>query len=389
VRIGIDIRDAAPAHPGQQRYLWRLGSWLASAGHDVHFLSVRPQPDAVPTPDGATLHRLDRLSRAELRERVARLGLGVLLLNPERSRRYRGVRANLLRSAYGTEHYAQKLRSFPNPIEQAVRRGLRATPWVLAERRWERAFYEARTPPPQVIAQSAYMKTQILGSYRVPAEHVHVIHNAVDLEEFSTAGRLARRAEARARRGLAPDTLCLLFLGHNFRLKGLWQLLRFLPDLALTGSGKIHLLVVGRGTGEGQRRKARGLVARYGLQDRVTLEGGVADPLDALAAADALLHLTWHDSFGFVALEAMACGLPVVTTRYAGAAELIRHGASGLLVEPGDRDEIREAVRALANPHARAALGEGAAQAARAHDETQNFRKVEALMELAVGRSPM
>jgi UDP-glucose:(heptosyl)LPS alpha-1,3-glucosyltransferase len=130
-------------------------------------------------------------------------------------------------------------------------------------------------------------------------------------------------------------------------------------------------------------------VARYGLQDRVTLEGGVADPLDSLAAADALLHLTWHDSFGFVALEAMACGLPVVTTRYAGAAELIRHGTSGLLVEPGDRDEIREAVRALAVPDARAALGEGAAAAARAHDEAQNFRKVEALMELAVERSPM
>ncbi|NIQ59347.1 MAG: hypothetical protein GWM92_21395, partial [Gemmatimonadetes bacterium] len=54
---------------------------------------------------------------------------------------------NVLRSAYGTEHYSQKLRSFRHPAERALRGAWHRTPWGLAEARWERAFYEGTDPP--------------------------------------------------------------------------------------------------------------------------------------------------------------------------------------------------------------------------------------------------
>jgi len=386
VRIGIDVRVADPTGPGQQRYLWRLGAWLAGRGDDVHYLTVKPQAVDVGLKGGTQLHRLDRSSRAELRAHVAALGLDVLLLNPERSRRYRGLGANVLRSAYGTEHYVQKLRSFRNPAELALRRGLRTMPWVVAERRWERAFYESTRPGPEIVAQSDYMRRQILGSYAVAPEHVHVIHNAVDLTEFTPAARLARREAQRARWGIAPDALCLLFLGHNFRLKGLWQLVAALGRLDLDVPA--HLLVVGRGTGSRQRRKAEALVRRHGLQDRVTLAGTVATSLEALAAADLLLHLSWHDSFGFVTLEAMACGVPVVTTRYTGAAELVTDGESGLLLEPDDDAQILQALRSLASSERRREVGDAAALRAAGHDEPSNFAAVRDVMERARARAP-
>ena len=385
MRVGIDVRIAAPEGPGQQRYLWRLGSWLGAVGHEVHFLTVLRQRDAIKTPTSTQFHRLDALSRRQVGAVVTDLELDALLLNPERSRRYRGIPANVLRSAYGTEQYRQKLRSFRNPLEWSARLALRAAPWTLAERISERAFYEGRTPPPDVIAQSRYMRNEILDSYRIPEDHVHVVHNAVDTAEYTPEARTRLRNEMRHRWGIHEEALCLLFLGHNFRLKGLWQILDVLPDVGERGR-PIHLLVAGKGTGDGQRRKAERLVRSAGLEGRVTFAGGVQASLHALAAADALLHLSWHDSFGFVTLEAMACGLPVVTTRWVGAAELIEDGVSGLLVDPSDNGQIIEAIRALADDQWRATLGAAAARVGSKHGEPGNFAQVLDVLRTAVNR---
>jgi UDP-glucose:(heptosyl)LPS alpha-1,3-glucosyltransferase len=379
MRIGIDVRVADPEEPGQQRYLWRLGVWLAGEGHHVHFLTVRPQPETIACPEGVTLHRLHDLSRARLRDAVRGLHLDVLLLNPERSRRYRGIGANVLRSAYGTEHYRQKLRSFRNPLERAVRASVRLTPWEAAERRWERAFYEGTSPEPHVVAQSRYMRGEILGSYAVPEGNVHVVHNAVDTNEFTVSAREGLRDEMRARWRIPGEATCLLFLGHNYRLKGLWQLLDVLAD----SDPSVHLLVVGRGTGSGQRREARRRIERLGLRGRVTMAGPVRPSLHALAAADALIHLSWHDSFGFVALEAMACGLPVITTPYVGATELIDDGVSGLVVDPSDDRGIAAAIDRTRDAAFRRAMGAAAAAVGRSHDETSNFRRVLEVMRAA------
>lgn len=382
MRVGIDVRKADPSGPGQQRYLWRLGAWLGGAGHETHYLTVRPQPASVVPPRGTVLHRLEGLSRRALRDTVSHLELDALLLNPERSRRYRGLPANVLRAGYGTEHYSQKLRSFRSPAENALRRVWRSMPWTRLEARWERAFYEETRPPPHVIAQSAYMKRQILESYDVPADSIHVIHNAIDVDEFSPRARMALRDEARARWAIPDDAFCLLFLGHNFRLKGLWQLLRVLGGDDLR-SERIHLLVAGSGTGSGQMRKAARLTERHGLQGRVTLAGSVKPSLRALAAADALIHLSWHDSFGFAPLEGMACGLPVITTPYAGASELIDDGASGLVVDPAEDDRIGQAVRSLLDPATRERMGRAAADVGAERDEPSNFLRVLGVLEQA------
>ncbi len=379
------MRVVPPQGPGQQRYLWRLGSWLGTQGHDVHFVTVLRQREEAAAPTGTQYHDWHGRSAAAVRAAVEDLALDALLLNPERSRPFRGLRANVLRSAYGTEQYLQKLRSFRNPLEYAARTALRALPWTLADMHWEREFYEAHRPYPDVIAQSGYMRDQILGSYRIPPEHVHVVHNAVDVEEYTPARRLELREEMRARWSIPAEALCLLFIGHNFRLKGLWQMLEVLPRLGKLDR-PVHLLVAGKGTGDPQRRKARRLVRALGLERQVTFAGDVRPSLHAHAAADALLHLSWHDSFGFVSLEAMASGLPVVTTRYVGAAELIVDGESGLLVDPAKDEEIIAAIRRLADDGARARMGAAAAVEGARHDEPRNFAQVHDVIRTAVGR---
>ena len=389
--IGIDIRTFAP-RAGQNAYLWRLGSWLARRGHRVELITVKPQPDEIgETSDGVRLHRLADASRAELRRRVADLDLDALLINPERARRYRGIRANVLRPGYGTEHYSQKLRSFRSAPRRLLRRLIRLAPWTLAEQRWERRFYEAPEPPPRVVANSRYTRREVLASYTIPESHVHVVHNGIDTDLFSPGERVRRRDARRAEWGIPEDAVCLLFLANNFRLKGLWQTLEVIARVrGGSGTPDLHALVVGGGTGALQRWKARRLVRRHGLEDAVHIVGRVFPAIDAMAAADLFIHLSWHDSFGFVILEAMASGLPVITTPFAGASELIDDGESGLIIDPGRTDDIEAAVRRLMDRDIRDAIGAAAAAVGAEHTEERSFRGILEVMERAArDRSPV
>ncbi len=101
--------------------------------------------------------------------------------------------------------------------------------------------------------------------------------------------------------------------------------------------------------------------ARAGMLDRLHWLGSLARTAPAYAAADFLLHPTIYDSFGLVVAEAMAHGLPVVVTRAAGIAELIRHGESGWIVDGEPLAGTQAAVAALAADTAlRQRLGSGA-----------------------------
>lgn len=377
LRIGIDIRTLAPRTPGQQRYLHRLGAWLAARGHEVILTTARHSPQQIADmapPRGVRFEALPEGDPREVARHIEALELDVLLVNPERARHLRRVRPNLLRSAYGTEQYRQKLRSFRAPLGRALRRIWRRNPWLRRQQRWERAFYEDRDPAPLVIAQSEYMRGQILESYAIPGDRVRVIPNAVDLSAFTPGQR-----DLRTRLGIADSTTCLLFVGHNYRLKGLWQVLEHVANVRGRGHD-LHLLVAGRGTGRRQRAEADRRIAQLGLSPHVTRLGPVDGPAELYAAADALIHLTWHDSFGFVVLEAMASGLPVITTPWAGAHELVQPGRSGFVVDPADGAAVDAAIEALCDPARARAFGRCGFEIAQDHDEPRNFERVEALM---------
>jgi glycosyltransferase involved in cell wall biosynthesis len=385
LRIGIDLRVLDAPTPGQQRYLWRLGHSLAARGHEVVFTTARHSPAqiAAATASAVRIESLAGLSTREVAQRIAGLKLDILLANPERSRHFRRVRPNLLRSAYGTQQYSQKLRSFRHPLSQLLRRIWRSNPWLGLQRAWERRFYEDTAPAPWVIAQSNYMRRQITDSYRVPEDRVQVIYNAVDLEAFNPHRRQTLRSdELRQQLGISPQAFAFLVVAHNYRLKGLWQVLEHIAALRRAGI-PAHLLVAGRGTGNAQRRQADRQIQRLGLQAHVTRVGGVSDPVQLYAAADALVHLTWHDSFGFVVLEAMACGLPVITTPWAGASELVEPGVSGFIVDPARPSDVRDALLQMTREATADRFGAAAAARALEHGEPENFVQVETLMRTA------
>jgi UDP-glucose:(heptosyl)LPS alpha-1,3-glucosyltransferase len=188
---------------------------------------------------------------------------------------------------------------------------------------------------------------------------VRVIPNAVDTSHFSAPARLAKRAQARLRWQLRDEELVLLLIGNDWNTKGLATLMQ---SIAALQNLPLRLLVVGSDA----PKPFQAFAARLGVEEHCVWEGPRADVLDFYAAADVYVSPSREDSFGLPVAEAMACGLPVITSSFAGVAENIEDGVTGfVLQDPRDVSKLAELIYQLeTNADLRSNLGEAAARKA-------------------------
>jgi UDP-glucose:(heptosyl)LPS alpha-1,3-glucosyltransferase len=185
---------------------------------------------------------------------------------------------------------------------------------------------------------------------------VCVIPNGVDTKHFSVVARLARRAEARQRRGFRDEDFVLLLIGNDWRNKGLLTILKAIAALPTL---PMRLLVVGNDNTDSFRDHA----IKLGVADRCRWEVSSPDVLEFYAAADVYVSPSREDSFGLPVAEAMACGLPVVTSVCAGVADCIHDGANGFVLrDPRDMQDLSQLIKRLqTEPDLRRRIGEAAA----------------------------
>ena len=188
---------------------------------------------------------------------------------------------------------------------------------------------------------------------------VRVIPNGVDTAQFSPSARLALRTEARRRRTIHEADFVLLLIGNDWRVKGLETVLRAVSTVRKT---PIFLIAAGDDSPDYFRETAKSL----GISERCRFEPSLDDVLDFYAAADLYVSPSREDSFGLPVAEAMACGLPVVTSTCAGAADLIRDGTDGFILR--QVDDYHGLAKMLQELHAdvllRGSVGAAAANAA-------------------------
>ncbi|MBF0260375.1 MAG: glycosyltransferase family 4 protein [Magnetococcales bacterium] len=204
-----------------------------------------------------------------------------------------------------------------------------------------------------VICNACMVREEILSRFRIAPEKLVVIYSGVDLTRFHPETRRRERAVARAAWGIAPDETLLLFVGSGFERKGVPALLAALARL----DPGTRLVVVGRDKAQG---RMEALARRLGVAERVIFTGGLRDVLPCYAAADAVVLPTLYDPFPNVALEAMAMGLPLVTSFKCGAVDLIEHGVNGLLGDALDLATLTENLRILLDPERRLRMGQAA-----------------------------
>jgi UDP-glucose:(heptosyl)LPS alpha-1,3-glucosyltransferase len=210
---------------------------------------------------------------------------------------------------------------------------------------------------------------------------VPVIHNAIDPARFPDHDRPTVRASARQAWDLEPDAVVGAVVAMNYRLKGLEPLLRALPLIPRP----FRLLVAG----SPQTRPWRRLAARLGIDDRVRFIGHCADIRRVFFASDLFVHPTFYDPCSLVALEAIACGLPVVTTTNNGAGELLRSPDEGFIVsDPHDREQLAAPITALLDAGTRRSCSEAARAASARWTFDHHIRKFEQLLAEVAARRP-
>lgn len=201
----------------------------------------------------------------------------------------------------------------------------------------------------KILAISDLVKKNIIENYSVPAPDIEVIYNGVDLEKFHPDNKLKYRSSTRKQHGLPDSDFVVLFVGSGFERKGVKYLIQAVESL----SEPVSVLIVGKGSEEKFKN--------VGRRQKIVFCGPQRDIEKYYAASDIFVFPTIYEPFGNVHLEALASGLPVVTTRNSGAAEIIRQGVNGFVVErPEDYRAIADKIRILTEENKRESMSLGA-----------------------------
>ncbi len=195
-----------------------------------------------------------------------------------------------------------------------------------------------------VICNSAMVKADIQRHFAIDESKLRVILSGVDSQKFHPGLRDEFRSDIRRRLNIPKAAPVALFVGSGFERKGLAGFLLAMADQAghadLTRDA-IRGIVVGH---DKHLLRFQSLADQLGLSDRVVFAGGVNDVRPYYAAADVFVLPTLYDPLPNACLEAMACGLPTITSSTSGAAELITNGIEGFVTDALDTPAISDAI---------------------------------------------
>ncbi|MGB7158751.1 MAG: glycosyltransferase family 4 protein [Tepidisphaeraceae bacterium] len=339
MRIALVILHADPARGGAERYTVDLAAALARRGHDV---SLVASSFAAPIVGVANV----TLDSAGL----------------TRAGRYRGflnaLDAHLAATTYDVVHAMLPVRRCDVYHPHAGIAAAAEQKWNIHvnPRRKRMAAVEcellAGRSAPITIALSEYVKRSIRAHYALPDNRLATLFNAVDLHRFDPTRPIARAAGREDFMGF-EDRPVAIMVAQDFERKGLPAAIGALAQLPK--AQRPFLFVVGKD----KQPPFLKLAEQLGVRSDVAFDGWCESTERRYALAEFFVLPTKHDPCSLVVLEALAMGLPVISTVFNGATEIMTDGVHGyVLKDPTDVDALADAMRKLLDPERRRAMSE-------------------------------
>lgn len=354
---------------GTEIDFYRTAEGLRDLGHDVYLFCG---DFGIPPPKGTRAYRVPLPPLG----RTARL-LTFAFMSPRVIRHHacdmvmsfgRVVQQDILRSGGGSHRvFLEKMARADGTLRSLWRR---ISPYHRSVLAIERLQYRSGNYK-KILAVSQEVKREIMATYRVPGEKIAVVYNGVDHNRFHPHNRDHARLKIRAQWGIPSEAPLALSIGRGFRRKGLDRVLRLWESPGLAG---IYLLVVGEDARWNHYKswaetRAKGRIIFAGRQTRVE---------DYYVAADLLILPAFQEGFGNVILEALASGIPVVTTAAVGAAELLTGELKkGILVSPDSLSEMETRVLWMLDPMRRPVLSQEARTLGERYSWENHFHELE------------
>ena len=351
------VRRGYSRSGGAEAYLKRLADGIVKAGHEVQLVAANDWPEEQwPFGSIKRLGGMTVIGFADELEQVRPQLQCDVLFSLERV-----WSCDVYRAGDGVHRaWLARRRKFEVPLKQFVRGASRKHRDLL---QLEESLFEKRRAG-RVIAASQMVVNEITDLYRYSADKIDVVRNGVPLDRFRFDPEL--REKSRAELKLKPDQIALLFAGSGWERKGL---LFAIEAMALCKNRKMRLLVAGRGEA-GPYETTR---LRFWREDPVRFLGEVADVVPVYAAADIFILPTIYDPFSNACLEALASGLPVITTRSNGFSEIIEDEVHGSIVDnPANLVGSRDAIRFWSDPSRRDAARSASIERASQFDISKN-----------------
>ncbi len=332
MKIALAIENFSRHAGGAEGYAVELAETLVKEGFDVHIYGHSWDGE----PSGASFHRLRRLPKwippsvrlldfaLQHKRMTARDRFDVIL----------GFGNTLSMNVYqshGGVHYISNIRKL-EAVSNPVLRFLKKLTLFISPKYHARAWIESAPfrmkKRPVVIAISEMVRQDMADYFGVNSNEIKLIYNGIDYSKFTTLSP-GRRNSLRQQWGFDKEIL-FLFMAYDFRKKGV----RFLIDAAgklrqNVGAGSFGVVIVGSPPSLQIRRMVRQLK----LSDTVVFHGPTTEPEAFYHACDVFILPTFYDACSLVVLEAMAAGLPAITTVFNGAAGIITEGKDGLVLK--------------------------------------------------------
>jgi UDP-glucose:(heptosyl)LPS alpha-1,3-glucosyltransferase len=341
MRVALTYPDVSRTG-GIERVVLECARHLHRRGHEVHLFASRWQADSLPK--GATVHRVPSPSRPA--------ALAMLQYRRRATRALRAIAPSAqVHASFGSQSPLGGVLWVPSVHKAAMemilaRRGRgrrlvqQVNPDHLMRLRFEREYYAGRGYA-GLIACTAQVRAELARYHDVPEEDVVVLPLGFDDSEFNVNRRAELRERARSALGYGPAERVVVFVANELERKGFDTLLHAIARLRFP---EVNLLVVGKV----DPARHRSEIERLGLQSRVRYTGPAADVGFFHAASDVFALPTRYEPWGLAIVEALASGLPVVTTRLAGASVAITPAENGcLLDDPDDVDALASSLERL------------------------------------------